>query len=58
MSDKERLDMSLNPERYIGSVVTIKGQERLRSGAIRHPVFLRLNDHKHPKDCIWYKNEQ
>ncbi len=58
MSDGARLDMSLNPHKYLGKVVTIKGQQRLRSCAIRHPVFVGLNESKRPKDCIMYPNEQ
>jgi len=58
MTDVERTLMSKNPERYIGKVVTIKGMERLRSGAIRHPQYGGMRSDKHPKDCIWYRGEQ
>ena len=58
MSDAVRKEMSDYPEKFIGKVVTIKGMERLRSGAIRHPQFLRMNESKHAKECIWYNGEQ
>jgi bifunctional non-homologous end joining protein LigD len=58
MSDIIRQDMSASPHSYIGQVVTIKGMERLKSGAIRHPVYLGLRSDKLAKDCKWYTNEQ
>jgi ATP-dependent DNA ligase len=58
MSDIVRYDMSKHPKVYIGKVVTIKGMERLKSGAIRHPQYLELNPYKQPHGCVWYKGEQ
>lgn len=58
MSDDIRRDMSINPKKYLGKVVTIKGMERLKSGAIRHPQFGGMRADKHPLQCIWYRNEQ
>lgn len=58
MNDVTRQDMSRSPQNYIGKVVTIKGMERLKSGAIRHPVYLGLRTDKLPKDCKWYQGEQ
>jgi ATP-dependent DNA ligase len=58
MSDATRLDMATFPKKYIGKVVVIKGQERLKSGSIRHPVFTGMRFDKKPTDCIWYQNEQ
>ena len=58
MTDDIRQDMSINPKKYLGKVVTIKGMERLKSGAIRHPQYGGLRIDKHPLQCIWYKNEQ
>jgi ATP-dependent DNA ligase len=57
MSDDIRRDMSVNPKKYLGKVVTIKGMERLKSGAIRHPQFGGIRIDKHPLQCIWYKGE-
>ena len=39
MTEEVRKRMSENPAEFIGKVVVIKGQERLKSGAIRHPQF-------------------
>lgn len=58
MNDRMRLDMSFNPKKYLGQVVVIKGMERLKSGAIRHPQFVGLHLGKNPKECIWYRGEQ
>ncbi len=58
MTDAIRKDMSDNPDRYIGRVVAIKGMERLRSGAIRHPQFVGVRSDKKQKDCVWYEGEQ
>lgn len=58
MSDAIRQDMSVSPHSYIGKVVMIKGMERLKSGAIRHPVYAGLRADKLAKDCKWYQNEQ
>ncbi|MCX6133006.1 MAG: hypothetical protein NTU47_04240 [Ignavibacteriales bacterium] len=58
MSDAERADMSLRPNNYIGKVVMIKGMERLKSGAIRHPQFAGMRNDKDRHQCRWYQNEQ
>ena len=58
MSDEVRGQMSLHPEDYIGRVVIIKGMERLKSGAIRHPQFVAMRLDKNPNQCRWYEGEQ
>ena len=58
MSDAERNEMSMHPDTYIGRVVTIKGMERLKSGAIRHPQFVGMRYDKDRHKCKWYSNEQ
>jgi ATP-dependent DNA ligase len=58
MNDSIRQDMTFNPSKYLGQVVMIKGMERLKSGAIRHPQFGGMHLGKHPLQCIWYQNEQ
>lgn len=58
MTDADRTLMSKFPDRYIGKVVTIKGMERLKSGAIRHPIFGGLRSDKKPNECIYYRSEQ
>jgi bifunctional non-homologous end joining protein LigD len=58
MSDSTRSLMSRYPEQYLGRVVEIKGMERLKSGSIRHPQFVRIRTDKRPSDCQWNENEQ
>jgi len=58
MTDPVRNDMSDHPEKYISNVVVIKGMERLKSGAIRHPRYVGLRPDKSPKECVYYPNEQ
>ena len=58
MNDGVRQDMTFNPTKYLGQVVMIKGMERLKSGAIRHPQFAGMHLGKHPLQCIWYRGEQ
>lgn len=58
MTDADRALMSKYPERYIGRVIAVKGMERLKSGAIRHPQFGGLRSDKKTTDCIYYRSEQ
>jgi ATP-dependent DNA ligase len=58
MSDEVRAQMSQRPNDHIGRVVTIKGMERLKSGAIRHPQFVAMRVDKNPDQCRWYEGEQ
>jgi DNA ligase-1 len=58
MSDSMRGLMSKYPEQYLGRVAEIKGMERLRSGAIRHPQFVRIRTDKQPSECRWNETEQ
>ena len=58
MSDMVRFEMAANPNNYVGKVITIKGMERLKSGAVRHPVYEGIRTDKKPSDCIYYTNEQ
>jgi len=58
MTDAQRNEFSAHPGRYIGKVVTIKGMERLKSGAIRHPQFVEIRSDKNPDQCRYYEGEQ
>lgn len=42
MTDSERLDMTRNPNKYIGKVAEFEAQEITRSGAMRHPEYIQL----------------
>jgi len=58
MSDSVRGLMSKYPEQYLGRVAEIKGMERLKSGAIRHPQYVGIRNDKRPSECIWSESEQ
>ena len=58
MTDSQRTEFSNNRDSYIGKVVSIKGMERLKSGAIRHPRFVEIRSDKNPNQCRWYEGEQ
>jgi ATP-dependent DNA ligase len=58
MTDGDRFLMAQYPEKYIGRVVTIKGMERLKSGAIRHPQYVGMRHDKRAEECILYGGEQ
>jgi len=58
MTDGVRAHMTEHPSRWIGMVVVIKGMERLKSGAIRHPQFVAIRADKYQQDCIYRKDEQ
>jgi bifunctional non-homologous end joining protein LigD len=58
MTDSIRGLMSKYPEQYLGRVVEIKGMQRLKSGSIRHPQFVRIRTDKRPSDCQWNETEQ
>ena len=58
MNDQVRAKMTESPKDFVGRVVLIKGMERLRSGAIRHPQYLAMRFGKDPKQCRWYPGEQ
>jgi ATP-dependent DNA ligase len=58
MTDGVRAQMTEHPSRWVGMVVVIKGMERLKSGAIRHPQFVAIRADKYQQDCIYRKDEQ
>lgn len=45
-----RLELTLNPKKYLGKVVEIKGFERFQSGALRHASFIRFRNDLSAKD--------
>lgn len=47
-----RKEFTDSPEGYIGRVVELGGYELFKSGALRHPCFLRFRDDRKPEDCI------
>lgn len=53
MGEDERAEMYQSPERYIGKVFTVRGKGRFKSGALRHPNFIRLHPEKSPLECTY-----
>jgi ATP-dependent DNA ligase len=44
------LELTLNPKKYLGKVVEIKGFERFQSGALRHASFVRFRNDLSARD--------
>lgn len=57
MDDSTREMFSKDPDKYVGSVIEIKAQERTESGAFRHPTFVRLRPDKNAKSCTFRQEE-
>jgi len=53
MAEDERAEMYQSPELYIGKVFTVRGKGRFKSGALRHPNFIRLHPEKSPLECTY-----
>lgn len=54
MDDEVRAEFSLNPKRYVGTVIEILANEREpETGKFRHPRFVGFRPDKNPKDCKW-----
>lgn len=48
---KLRIEISKNPESFIGRVFEAKGFKKFKSGALRHPSFVRWREDKTPEMC-------
>lgn len=46
LTDEQRQDMYNNPDKYIGKLVKIYAQEKLKSGKFRMPVFKEFRDYE------------
>ena len=51
MDETIRSQISCYPDDYVGKVIEIEAQERLKSGSFRHPRFVRFREDKEAKDC-------
>jgi ATP-dependent DNA ligase len=57
MTEEVRKEISLNKDKYKGTVIEVAGFEIFKSGSIRHPSFLRFRDDKDIEDCKWEKKD-
>lgn len=51
ITDELRRDMTENPNKYIGQVITIRGMERTEDGMYRHANFRSFHADKNPEEC-------
>ena len=49
--DATRLDMTVNPDKYIGRVMTLKHYGKIIDG-FRHPNFVKWREDKPKEDCV------
>lgn len=52
MDDATRLDLSVNPEKWIGQVIEVRHMGVMQSGAWRHPVWMRVRSDKAAIECV------
>lgn len=53
-TDSERQEISYNKDKYINKVIEVKGHEvSKKTGAIRHPRFVRFRQDKDLSQCTW-----
>lgn len=48
-----QIDMTENPEDYIGRVARVDFMEKTSDGFPRHPVFVNMHEGKAPEECEW-----
>lgn len=51
LTESQRMAFATNPERYIGHVFEANGKKVFKSGALRHPNFVRWRDDKEAVEC-------
>jgi len=57
MDEPLRIDLTHNPDKYLGKVVQIECNGREPTLAFRHPRWDGLRDDKRPEECIYYPEE-
>lgn len=55
--DSAREYITANADVLEGKVLEVTGQEQFKSGAIRHPRFLRWREDKAPEECLFRADE-
>ena len=51
IKDSVRVDMTMNPEKYIDQVIVIKAMEKTEDGMYRHANYKGLHGDKNPFEC-------
>jgi hypothetical protein len=53
MTQSIREKISKNKVKYLGEIIEVKAQMRLKTGKFRHPEFKRFRNDKNPWECVW-----
>ena len=53
MDESVRAQISCYPKDYLGKVIEVEAQERLKSGRFRHPRFIRFRPDKRKEECLY-----
>lgn len=53
LDDAARALFFQHPERFIGKVFEAEGKKVTKSGALRHPNFVKWRPDKLPSECVW-----
>lgn len=53
INDELRAEFYRNPQKYVGRVFEARGKTVFKTGALRHPNFIRWRDDKSVEDCKW-----
>jgi ATP-dependent DNA ligase len=53
LTEFQRGDFMRRKKELIGRVFEAEGRELFKSGALRHPSFLRFRDDKMLQECVW-----
>jgi len=52
MTEAERREFTTNGDKYIGTVIKIRGMEKTNDGAYRHFNFVEIHGDKNARECI------
>lgn len=53
MDESTRIDMTENPDNYVGRVARTSFMEKTTDGYPRHPSFVNMHEGKLPQECTW-----
>jgi ATP-dependent DNA ligase len=52
INDELRTQITFNWDSWKGRVIEVECMEELKSGALKHPRFIRLREDKRPEECV------